>query len=184
MLEILVVMAVIIFVIMAKHGKGRRYPPLRVLPYSVSAAAGTLANGAVATATVANTVDQRMWFMSQECTWGIRDFTAGEGPIVVGVAHSDYTAAEIEECLEAQAAWDSGNLVAREQARRKVRTVGTFAVASANETLNDGRPIKTKLNWYTQLGETLDIFIWNKSGATLTTGGIVVVDGRVYANNR
>ncbi len=169
---------------MAKHPKRRRRTGFRVLPFSVGAAAGTVANGAVATATVSDVVDDRVWFMSLHTTVGTRGFTAGEGPIVVGVAHSDYTAAEIEECLEAQAAWDSSDLVAREQARRKVRTIGTFPIVTANDVLNDGRQMKIKLGWMAELGMTLDFWIWNKSGATLTTGGIVTFDGRVYASRR
>ncbi len=152
-----------------------------VLPYSVSVVGGTTANGAVAAGAISNTVDDRVWAMSLSGTFGSRSVTPGEGPIVIGVAHSDYSAAEIEECLEAQASWDQSDLVARERARRKVRTIGIFANEAAANTLFDGREKKVKLGFMLEPGMTLDFWIWNKSGATLTTGGIYQCDGRVYA---
>ncbi len=162
--------------------KNRR--PLRVLPFSVSAAAGALANGDVVSTAISDTVDEKMWLASMDAIHAARDFTAGEGPIVVGVAHSDYSAAEIEECLEAQASWDASDLVAREQARRKVRTIGTFPNVASGEVLNDGKEIRTKLGWIAEAGMTLQFWTWNKSGAALTTGGIAEHDGRVYASPR
>ncbi len=183
-LVLMTAIAVIIGLIaLAKRGRKNR-GGFRVLPFSVSAAAGALANGDLASTAIGSIVDDRMWLMSLAGTFAARDFTAGEGPIVCGVAHSDYSAAEIEECLEAQAAWDQSDLVAREQAKRKVRTIGTFANVLTSETLNDGKEMKIKLGWMAEVGMTLQFWTWNKSGAVLTTGGIFQADGRVYASIR
>ncbi len=54
---------------------------------------------------------------SIEGTWALRGLTAGEGPIIFGVANADYTDAEIEECLE-QATTRPGDLVDKEKANR------------------------------------------------------------------
>ncbi len=164
---------------MGKHRKRRG--GLRVLPYAIEVNAGALANADVLASALGDVVIDRMWLMSLAGTMAARDFTAGEGPVIVGVAHSDYTAAEIEECLEAQGAWDQSDLVLREQARRKVRTIGTFANVVSGETLNDGKEMKVKLGWMAEVGMTLQFWVWNKSGGTLTTGGVFATQGRVYA---
>ncbi len=94
-----------------------------------------------------------------------------------GLAHSDYSAAEIEECLESQASIDLGDKVAQEQANRLVRTVGRISstgrtvVDMGSEPFNGGRPVKTKLNWKMSTGDQLALWIRNGSGTVWTVGG-------------
>ncbi len=120
---------------------------------------------------------------SMIAAWTLTDWTAGagDGPIIVGVAHSDYTDAEIEAVLEATGSWDIGDKVAQEVASRLVRIVGTFRSAPAGTfeqvTLNQGRPIKTKLNWKFATGNSLKVFAYNAGIAALATGSIVNVNG-------
>ncbi len=180
MLYYILIAALVLLVAAAKR-KGRRRP-LRVLPFSVSAAAGALANGDVISTAIGDVVDSRMWLSSMDLVVAWRDFTAGEDPRVFGVAHSDYSAAEIEECLEAQAAWDQSDLVVREQAKRKVRTIGTHT--GVDGLLADGKEFRQKLGWLAEPGMTLQFWTWNKSGAILQTGGVTEVSGRVYASPR
>ncbi len=166
---------------MARNTKGRRRRPVQKLVYSIPLVLSTLASNALVRGALSDTVDDSVYAISQDARVGLRNLTPGEGPIVVGVAHSDYTAAEIEECLEAVTSWDRGDKIALEQAGRKVRTVGTFSGVNAEEVLNNGMPVRTRLGFMLEPGTTLAWWAWNKSGATLTTGGIVEANGQVWA---
>ncbi len=102
-----------------------------------------------------------------------------------GVAHSDYSAAEIEECLEATAAIDVGDKVAQEQANRLVRTIGTVTGGGTNTAgsgiqYNSGNPVKTRLNWKIGIGDTLVGWVRNGSGVVYTTGAILSIQGDLW----
>ncbi len=132
-------------------------------------------SGVVVTAGSTGAADGAYRVKSATYVWSKKNATGAEGPITVGYAHSDYSVTEIKECIEAQASINVGNKVAQEQANRLVRIIGQFPGASTEETLNDGRPIHTKLNWLIPIGMQLNIFAYNDSGATLTTG--MLIDG-------
>ncbi len=104
-----------------------------------------------------------------------------------GLAHSDYSAAEIEECLEAAAAIDVGDKVAQEQANRLVRSIGIMtgpaAVASGSRSYNDGRKVRTKLNWVIGIGQTLNYWVRNGSGVVYTTGATLLVAGDLWVKD-
>ncbi len=107
-------------------------------------------------------------------SWSMRDFTAGadDGPILVGLAHGDYTDAEIEAVIENSLSWDVGDKIQQEIARRLVRIVGTFRggpEASAPVVLNEGRLIKTKLNWTFITGATLKVWAYNLGASGLAS---------------
>ncbi len=159
--------------------KGRSMKNYRKLPYVVSSSLGTLASSVVIGASVGGTIHGRTKVTSCEATYGVFGLTAGEGPLIVGVAHGDYSATEIKECLEALASWDPVDRVAGEQADRLVRQIGQFDGESTDEVLNDGKPIKTKLNWTLEEGATFQLFIYNRSGATLTTGAQMSTNGHL-----
>ncbi len=142
---------------------------------------GTPATGTVVKGDFAQLVDDKMWFISAELVWGLQGLTGGEGPITVGLAHNDYSAAEIEEFIESSASWDAGDKIAQERRRRKIRVVGIFDGLSANEVLNNGLPIKTYLGMSIEEGQTLSTFAYNQSGATLTTGAALRLNGGVNA---
>ncbi len=136
--------------------------------------AGLAVNTAV-TAVLNNTVVDTARVTSIEVFPVIRGFTANEGPVMIGVALSDYTQAEIEEYLEQSSDWDPGNLVAQEEGSRRVRRIGTFAPQTvADAALNDGRVIKIKLNWKLMEGDTLQFWAYNQGGATLTSGTLEI----------
>ncbi len=121
------------------------------------------------------TVNERTYASSMVAIWSLDNFTGGVavGPPMVGVAHSDYTAAEIEEFVENTGSWNEGDLVSQEVAKRKVRIVGTFELegSSGNEviTLNEGKPIKTKLGWTLLQGQTLKLWTYNLGTAAFLT---------------
>ncbi len=137
----------------------------------------TLADGAVVKSDFDETVNERSLVTSIEATWNLRSGTVGQGPIIVGIAHSDYTAAEIQEVIDNTGSWNEGDKVQQEVAKRLVRIIGSFPGDLADEDLNDGKPVKTRLNWVLLQGQTLSTWALNKSGATLTTGTLVINQG-------
>jgi len=149
----------------------------RVIPVRADLSLGALVNLDMVSGPVTATSTEAFRLFTVKLTWSLRDLTPGEGPIFVGLAHGDYTAAEIEEWLEATSAIQQGDKIAQEQSSRLCRRVGSFAGALAEETLNDGKPIRTKLNWMMATGQTLQMWAYNRSGATLTTGGSIVAEG-------
>ncbi len=165
---------------MVKHRRGRRRSFLIKGKIDETLALGALANADVVGDVFNDTLDQEAYAISMEALWTIRGDTGGEGPVLVGVAHGDYTDAEIEEYLENAGSWTRGDLIAQEIAKRKIRTVGAFQGTAIDEILNDGKPMKTKLGFMLQEGQTVKVWAWNKSGATLTTGAQVFLEGHVW----
>ncbi len=118
-------------------------------------------------------------------TWAMEGFTpaAGDGPVRVGVAHSDYSAAEIEEWIENAQSWDLGDKIGQEVGKRLIREIGVFRSPNpvgnvgGPQTLNEGRPIKTKLNWRMTTGDTIAVWAYNSGGGNLGTGAIVHASG-------
>lgn len=113
---------------------------------------------------------------SIKTSWSLNNFTptANAGPVLVGIAHSDYTDAEVEQWLETTGSWDRGNTSAREQRSRMVRMIGKFPIgpdgASTDaRVLNGGRPIKTKLNWLLTEGQTIKVWAFNAGSVALAT---------------
>ncbi len=135
---------------------------------------GTLAADTLVSDTWDESVLETSIITSIEATWTLNQLTGPQGPILFGVAHSDYTDAEIEQVLENAGSWDQGNKVQQEVAKRLVRVIGSFASteqASAPQDVNfnDGKPVKTKLNWKLQTGDTLKMWAYNISAASLAS---------------
>ena len=119
-------------------------------------------------------VNERTFISSIKATWSLANFTPviNSGPIVVGVAHSDYTDAEIEEWLEQTGQWDEGNLVSQEVSKRKIRQVGVFETPDDSSdivTLADGRQITTKCKWILLQGQSLRLWAFNSGTAAVQT---------------
>ncbi len=122
------------------------------------------------------TVNERTRVSSVEATYSLKDIVAAvdDGLITVGLAHSDYTDAEIEAVIENTGSWNEGDKVQQEVAKRLVRVVGTFPITQAATegaqvyVLNDGKPIKTKLNWIMLQGQSLRLFAYNGGSSALT----------------
>ncbi len=123
---------------------------------------------------VTDTVNERTLISSVVATYSLAGLTPGEniGPVFVGLAHSDYTDAEIEAWVENQTGWDEGDLASREIANRKIRRIGLFdepATANLSVALNEGRTIKTKLNWIVNQGQGLSLWAYNTGTAAIAT---------------
>ncbi len=125
----------------------------------------------VASVAFDETVNERTRVTSLVARYSIDDFTviANAGPILVGIAHSDYSAAEIEEWIENTGSWNEGDLVAQEIGKRKIRQVGIFDASVGGDVLNDGKAIKTKLNWILLQAQTLQVWAYNLGGASVAT---------------
>ncbi len=163
---------------MAKHGKGRRKMG-RYLKGNVEdqVSLSTLGAGAVVLGIFDETVNERTRVSSLDGIWTLSEHTAGEGPLVFGVAHSDYSSAEVLEWIDNTGSWNEGDLVNQEVAKRKIRQIGVFDGLTTEETMNEGKPIKTKLNWILLQGQTLDMWVFNRNAAALTTGSLVNING-------
>ncbi len=136
---------------------------------------GTLASRTLVSVAFDETVNERTLVSSIETLISMADFTPldGVGPIVVGVAHSDYSDAEIEAVIENQGSWNEGDLVSQEISKRKVRTLGIFETPPSAgigiTSLNDGQSFKTKLNWILLQGQTLRLWGYNQGGSAVAT---------------
>ncbi len=138
---------------------------------------GTLAATTLVGVDFDESVNERTLVSSLVATYALSDVVAAanRGPILVGVAHSDYTDAEIEEVMELSDSWDEGNKTQQERAKRLVRKIGTFPdtlEAEDTHVLNDGEPIKTKLNWILNQGQTLRLWAYNTGTAALAAGAV------------
>ncbi len=163
--------------IMAKR-KPQRRKPLQPLKFNVSLALGTLNDNIVISSATIDSIEQDFDIVTTHCFWTLRDHTAGEGPIVVGISEQGYSVAEIAECNDASPLSQYGP--AYERSRRKIRTAGVFRGQVADETINDGEVVKTKLFLRGFAHSTFAVArLWaqNRSGANLTTGAVVDVQG-------
>ncbi len=164
----------------------RRKFNLRRVRLASSFAIGALASTDVISSAITAVAADTYRLMSIKSTWSISNLGAViDDAFQFGVAHSDYSAAEIEECLEATAAIDLGDKVAQEQAGRLVRTIGQITkhglgVIGGGLPFNDGRPVSTRLNWKMSIGDTLVGWVRNGSGTVYTTGASLVLQGDLY----
>ncbi len=140
----------------------------------IDMALGTLA-AKTALLGASDTVIERTLISSVVATYSISDMTplANQGPIEVGVAHSDYSLAEIEAYLELDTSWSETDLTDREIQSRKIRRIGVFDSAQGGAlgayTIRDGKAVKTKLNWIVTGGQGVNFWVYNLGGAALTT---------------
>ncbi len=171
------------FLALAKSGRGKR----RMGRYikgniDLDFALGTLAPQDVVVSAIQDTVNERSLISSVVATYTLSGYTVidNAGPIMVGVAHSDYSDAEIEAWIENSLSWDEGDLAAQEIANRKIRKIGMIPMVTslASSPLNDGKPIKTRLNWIVNQGQSLKFWAYNHGTAALaTTDPDMHVDG-------
>ncbi len=146
---------------------------------------GTLAAKTVVGVDFDETVNERTLVSSIIGRYSLSNVTpvALTGPVLVGIAHGDYSDAEIEAWIENTGSWNEGDKVAQEIAKRKIRRVGTFpssptGIPADQAVLKDGEPIKTKLNWILNQGESLKLWAYNTGSiAFATTAPVVDVQG-------
>ncbi len=171
---------------MAK-AKGRRRFNLRRVRLQSFLAVGALVSGDVIAGAITAAPVSSIRIMSLKAAWNIADKGASDDDAYqFGVAHSDYTAAEIEECLESQASMDLGDKIAQEQANRLVRVIGSMsgaAGAGGGIDFKEGAIVSTKLNWLLSPGDTLNAWVRNGSGATYVTGALLLPVGDLWVKD-
>lgn len=139
-------------------------------------ALGTLAGATLLSDINQDVLNEEAYITSAVLRWAMDNFTeaTGDGPIMVGIAHSAYTDAEIEAWVENDSNWSSHDLVAQEVGRRKIKMVGIFdtspaGLATGIAVLNDGKPIKTKLGWHVGTGQAIRYWAYNMGSSALAT---------------
>ncbi len=173
MLEILLALT-LLFV--AKKGRRRRFRRYLRGAIDFNFSLVTLAGNTLVSGVVGGSVTEKAWLSSAVIRWSLDDVTPAvdTGPLLVGVAHSDYTDAEIEAWVENTGSWSEGDMVSQEIARRKIRMVGVFQTAPGAASvgiavLNDGKPIRTKCGWMLESGDTLRVWAYNQGSAAYAT---------------
>lgn len=173
---------------MAKHGKARRKMGKYIRGnVDEQLQLTTLAAKTLVGVLMDETVNERTFVSSMLADWSIRNVTTGTGigPVMVGVAHGDYSDAEIEEWIETVGSWNEGDMVqSREVGRRLIRRIGTFTTniqsAVADSWNLQDKPIKTKLGWILIQGQTLRVWAYNLGGSPFaSTVPEVMVQGHV-----
>lgn len=182
MLEIFILLATCLLAKKGRTGR-RRYTGYFFPRVSSTLALSTLATNDMLIGAVLGAVDAPTWISKIRATWTISNITQGDGPIIVGLAHSDYSAAEVEEWFEATSAWQTNNKIAAEQAARKCRMVGALQSDAAGDnttwSLNDGKPITTKLGFAVNATQGLIFWAFNDGNAVLITGSSIHLNGVV-----
>ncbi len=170
-------------VAMAKARKRRRFN-LRKVRIAAAVTVGALASLDVVQGVIHPTPTNPLRVVSTKFAYSWADIGAAiDDGFEFGLAHSDYSAAEIEECLEASASIDQGDKVAQEQANRLVRSIGIMpasGITDSGRTFNNGNPVHTKLNWKLGIGDTLTGWVRNGSGNVYTIGSTLLVQGDMW----
>ncbi len=176
----IVIVAVIMLMMMARKNPKRRRRRLFVPRIKEGFALAALAANTLLSANFSQTVDRHYWAISMDVVPTWNGFTAGEGPLIIGVAHEDYTAAEIEAWLESAVSWTADDLIGQEVAHRKCRIIGTIKDLASDMDMNNGLPIRVKLGWELPIGSGLQLWAYNDSGTALTTGGTLEYTGKAF----
>jgi len=139
------------------------------------------------TAIFDSVVNERTFVSSVVSTYALSEFTLvqGSGPIVVGIAHSDYSITELTEWLTQTGGWNETDLVAQEIGKRKIKLVGTFespALVTEVVRLNDGKQIRTKCGWILNQGQSLQLWVFNSGDTSVGSGSTPVVRMQGHAN--
>ncbi len=187
MIEIFLLLALI----GAAHAKPRGYSrkgrwQLRKVSNSTNLVLSALASGDVEAAAWSGVTTGTLRVVSIIVTWSATWAAVADGSMQFGVAHSDYTAAEIEECLESNGSMDPGDKIAGERSNRLVRIIGTFhshETQFGEVTFNDGRPMKTRLNWLLSPGDRINVWVRNGSGTIWTSNGSIQSTGALWVKD-
>lgn len=182
---LMLILGLMLAITLAKHGK-RRYRPYLKGQIEFDLEFGSLAAKDVATGVHGQTLTEQAWLSSIRCAYALTDVTPttqDAGPVMFGVAHSDYASGEIESWIENTGSWDRGNLVQQESAKRKIRKIGIFERADSDTIEQpsvpfDGNFKTTKCGWQLFSGDTVQFWVYNMgSGAFATTTPNMHVEG-------
>ncbi len=168
------------------RGRKRRFRPYLSGNIDRSFTLGTLAANTGILSSGGSTVVDTTFCSSIECNYAMNNYTGvnNAGPIRLYAVHSDYALSEAEQYIESSGSWDQGDKIQQEQRSRKVKLIGQFypqggSGAGATNDMNQGRKLKTKLNWLLNEGDTIQFLAYNAGSAALsTTDPAVVINGK------
>ncbi len=172
-----------------RRRRARRKFNMRRVRINSSLSIGALASADLISGNVTNNTSDKLRFISLIAAFGIGDHAAlADDGYAFGVAHSDYTPAEIEECLESGGSMKIGDKIEAEKANRLVREIGMINASSGGTVsggleYNDGKPVKVKLNWLMGSGEALQLWVRNNSGTIYTTGSTLQISGNLWVRD-
>ncbi len=149
------------------------------IPFQKAVALGALADDAVVTVGLTGNLGEDLFILSVDCSWSLRDLNPGQVPLQLGFSHSDLTVGEVAEALNASLT-NPDDIIAKERSRRPVRKAGIFGKTDADQQLDEGRMVRTRIKLSIGNGFDIDGFVQNKSGAVLTTGAQVEIMGTIY----
>ncbi len=162
----------------AKHGRrgrGKRFRKYLRGNIDETAQLGTLGPATAILTVFDEVVTESTFISSAIVSVSLSNYTPGanRGPLLVLLAHSDYSLAEVEQFIETTQSWEVSDLVGQEISRRKIRRVGIFDNLATGITdaiaMNNGRPIRVKLGWMLSTGQTLNLVVYNTGSAALAT---------------
>ncbi len=164
-----------------RHRK-RRDPNFVAIPFATQLALATLAdNVAVKAAILGAVFTDDFYPISVDCLWDLRDSIAAEAPLQFGFCHGDLSVAELGEALDV-ALLGKGGIVENERLSRPVRQSGYFQVTGPSSVFNNGNMKRTPIRFKKALGvgQSLDFWVMNRTGNTLTTGAVMEINGLLY----
>ncbi len=170
-----------------RRRRNRRAFNLRRVRVAGSIPCGALATLDVTSAVITGATTDLLRIVSVDFSYALSDFgaTSDDGQ-EFGLAHSDYSPAEIEACLEETSQMNPGDLIAQEVGNRLVRTIGQMVGApgtGAGLNFNNGLRKKTKLNWQLSTGQGLSVWVRNASGTVWTTGATIDIIGDMWVRD-
>ncbi len=159
------------------------------IPFSASVALSTLADGAsLSVDLTSSTLGEDLFIISIDISAYINALTAGEGdPMTLFVAHNDYTAAEVVENLDVTFV-NPDDKIGQEQSRRAIRKVGVMRPEGGAGTHTEmqmigrfgSRIVRQSVKFSVGEGFTLAAGVRNRSGAALSSGSTLRVDGTIF----
>lgn len=165
---------------MANKRRRKRRSGFQAIPFQGNLVLGNLGAGSMVKANLLGTDFGEDYFcISMDLLMHLETNTAGDGPLKMGIAHEDLTVSEIAEAITAEMT-DPDDIIAKERARRPVRTVSVFSGFAATETINDGQMKRVKVGWSIGDGHNLDLWAQNDDADARTTGGIVQFSGVLF----
>lgn len=175
------------FVAKARSRRRKRRFNLRKVRIATDIGVGALDPQDVAVGLLTPVAADKIRIITLSAAWSWADLSeATMDSLEFGVCHSDYSAAEVEESLEAAGSFDLGDKVAQEQANRLVRSIGMISnegAAQGGGRFNEGRQTKTKLNWLLSAGDSLNVWVRNGSGVVYATGSTIVTIGNLWVKD-
>ncbi len=158
----------------AKKRRGRKFRRYIKGRVDESLDLGTLAAKTLAGVAFDENVNERTFVSSIVAAYALSNYTpaADDGPLEIGIAHNDYSDAEVEAWVEATGTWNEGDRIGQEIAKRLIRSVGFIEAGQSSQeyfAMNDGKPIKTKLGWILNQGVTLKLWVYNHGTSALAT---------------